>query len=133
MSRTTVATVRTMAKLVVVLVCLFAVKCSSQTDYSNCSTDISVLEKALFSSKNMVQLNRIFYPPRESTTRFIIVKYEFKDTDCEVRYIWAMGGFLLIQPPRIFRLTSLYFSTLANNLIYIMNLTLPTECWPLVH
>ena len=121
-----------MAKLVVVLVCLLAVECSSQTDNSNCSTDIKELEKALFSAENIKQLNKIFYPPRESTSRFITVEYDFEGTGCNVKYIWAIGGFLLMQPPKIFQLTSLYFSTLANDLTDL-KIVLPKECWPVVH
>ena len=36
-----------------------------------------------------------------------------------------------MQPPKIFQFTSLYFATLANDLIDLI-IQLPSECWPLV-
>lgn len=113
------------------LVCLLStVNCIN--NFTNCDKDITVLERALYSPENIKQMNRIFYPPRETTSRFITVKYEFEDTNCNVTYIWAIGGFLLMQPPKIFQLTSLYFSTPANELTDLL-IKLPNECWPLVH
>lgn len=58
--------------------------------------------------------------------------YEFEDINkCNVTYIWAVGGFLLVQPPKIFQLTSLYFSTPANNLTDLV-IKLPEDCLPLL-
>ena len=108
------------------------------SSYHDCHTKKTVLLKALFETKeNLYELDRIFIPERVSTSRYIKVKYTFLDSDdvegnCSVTYIWAIGGFLLVQPPKVFQFTSLLFSTPANNLEYL-NLTLPYECRPLVN
>lgn len=120
-----------MIPLFVVLSLCYLLPAVNCENYTNCSTDIAVLERALFRSDNIAELNRIFYPPREASTRFIFVNYEFEHVNCTVTYIWAIGGFLLMQPPKIFRLTSLYFSTPANELIDL-KLKLPQDCWDLV-
>jgi hypothetical protein len=105
---------------------------ASLTDsFTDCATDVTVLEKALYKPDNVLQLNKIFYPPREPPTRFIKVTYEFEGTGCSVNYFWAVGGFLLVQPPKIFQLTSLYFSSPANKLTNL-TIKLPAECQPLV-
>ncbi len=103
--------------------------------YEDCTTKLSVLEKALYETdSNERSLNAAFFPPRQETSRYIKVTYRFlmDDNDgffdsCNVSYIWTIGGFLLIQPPSIFKFTSLLFSTPANDLNEL-TLTLPTQC-----
>ena len=108
------------------------------SNYTNCGTKRSVLLKALFETDgNLYELDRIFLPARIPTSRYIKVNYTFLNSDnteegnCSVTYIWAIGGFLLLQPPKVFQFTSLLFSTPANNLEYL-NLKLPFECQELV-
>ena len=110
----------------------------SQARYENCSTKRDVLLKALFETgSNLYDLDQVFVPPRTETSRYIKVKYSFlndnggDDGDCTVNYIWAIGGFLLVQPPKIFQFTSLFFSTPANKLEEL-TLQLPIACKPLV-
>ena len=105
----------------------------SSAQYENCTTRLSVLERALYETdSNERSLNEAFFPPGQETSRYIKVTYKFL-TDggfydgCQVSYIWAIGGFLLIQPPSVFRFTSLFFSNNANNLTEV-NLTLPSQC-----
>lgn len=118
-------------KLFVVAVVTLFVTFAGAFNFTGCQNDVTILEQALYRPENVIQLNKIFYPPREPPTRFIKVKYEFEDIHkCNVTYIWAVGGFLLIQPPKIFQLTSLYFSTPANNLTDL-SIKLPEECLPL--
>lgn len=52
--------------------------------------------------------------------------------DCNVTYIWAVGGFLLVQPPSIFQFSSLLFSTPANSLTEV-ELNLPYACRALIN
>ena len=105
---------------------------SQESKYEECGTKKSVLLQALFETgDNMFKLGNVFFPARQSTSRYIKVNYHFNGTDCDVTYFWALGGFLLIQPPTIFQFTSLLFSTPANNLESV-NLILPRECLPLV-
>lgn len=101
--------------------------------WPECPSDLAKLEDALYNynPQNIINLNKIFYPPRESPSRFIKVTYIFENyTNCNITYIWAIGGFLLIQPPTIFQLTSLYFSSPANSLTDL-DLWLPNDCQPL--
>ena len=108
-------------------------------NFSDCATQMSTLENALYQSgDNIFQLNRIFYPPSMRTTRFITVTYTFLDQlgeeggdGCNVTYIWAVGGFLFFQPPSLFEFNSLFFNYPDNNLTNV-DLQLPHECRPLV-
>ena len=117
--------------LLIAVLCVSVYFASCEEDYANCDQDLDVLAKALYTPENKKELIRNFYPPRSSASRFIKVTYKFNGTDCNVTYIWAIGGFLLMQPPKIFQFTSLFFSTLANNLIDMV-LELPRECFELV-
>ena len=105
---------------------------TQDSKYAECGTKKSVLLQALFETgDNMFQLGSVFFPARQSTSRYIQVNYFFNGTNCNVTYYWALGAFLLVQPPTIFQFTSLLFSTPANNLTNL-NLTLPRECLSLV-
>ena len=125
---------------IAVLTCLlFVVGFSGAEDFTKCGTDRSVLLKALFTTEdNLYQMDRVFSPARKPSSRYIRVNYFFidnstgvKNENCNVSYIWALGGFLLIQPPSIFEFTSLLFSIPVNNL-EALNITLPGECNVLV-
>ena len=117
--------------LTIVVLSLCAYFASCETNYTNCDQDITVLERALYRPENIKALNNIFYPPRNTPARFVKVHYMFDDDDCNVTYIWAVGGFLLMQPPSIFQYTSLYFSTITSDLTDL-KIQLPSECRPLV-
>ncbi len=107
----------------------------SGAQYEQCGTDELVLLKALFQTgDNLYRMGRAFFEARDETSRFIRVTYTFINTtteieDCDVTFKWALGGFLLVQPPSIFKFTSLLFSTPANDLEpENLNLKLPLEC-----
>ena len=104
-------------------------------NYSDCSTSLTTLERALYeTSDNIYQMNRIFFPPSTRPSRFIRVTYSFKgdnSTNCAVSYIWAIGIILFFQPPSVFKFNSLYFNY-PNNDLTDLRLTLPNECRPLV-
>ncbi len=94
------------------------------------------LECALFTKdSNEKRLNQAFFPPRKATSRYIRVDYVFNTSEldkvdgdkCSVTYIWSIGGFLLVQPPSIFQLTSLMFNYPANDIENVV-LELPLEC-----
>ena len=105
---------------------------TQDSKYAECGTKKSVLLQALFETgDNMFQLGSVFFPARQSTSRYIQVNYFFNGTNCNVTYYWALGAFLLVQPPTIFQFTSLLFRTPANDLMSV-DLTLPRECLPLV-
>ncbi len=109
----------------------------SRAQYEECGTKRSVLLKALFETgDNLYQMGGVFFQPRAETSRYIKVTYTFINTTtgiegCNVTYIWANGGFLLVQPPTIFQFTSLFVSSPANKLKNL-NLKLPIECQVLV-
>ena len=122
--------------LAILLLLIFSVKFCIGEDYGNCSTDKSTLLRALYNFEdNLYQLDTAFASPGEGDhiSRYINVNYQFADVNgnytdnCTVKYIWAIGGFLLIHPPDIFQFTSLYFSTPANNEEKI-TLKLPYDC-----
>ena len=112
------------------LICFLGVAAQG-CDVNNC-TLLSELECALYTTdSNVLRLNQAFFPPRKATSRFIRVIYGFVDDNCTVDFFWAIGGFLLIQPPRIYELTSLFFSYPANSLENL-TITLPQVCKHLV-
>ena len=105
--------------------------------YADCPDDFLVLQKALYGMKgNKYNLTKTFYPPRKPSTGFVQVNYYFedefgeKDEDCVAKFVWASGGFLLIQPPSVFRFTSLFFDNKYDDITSV-DLTLPYECRPL--
>ena len=110
------------------------------TDYTNCHKSLIVLERALFETEgNLQNLSKIFFPPRKLPTAFVRVNYHFLDelgdemneNNCTVKYVWALGGFLLVQPPKVFRFTSLFFNNKVDDL-NDLTLTLPFECREIV-
>jgi hypothetical protein len=113
---------------------IFIMLFSAAGSFDDCATNLGTLEEALYESgNNLYELNRVFYPPSEPTTRWIRVKYTFvdNDTDCNVTYIWAVGKFLFLQPPALFTLTSLFFYY-PNNELVTLSLQLPIECIDLI-
>ena len=118
--------------------------------YTDCATSLSTLEAALYNTgDNKVNLNRYFFPPREEAVPYAKITYQFEDENgtipeyansedldegdctCGVTYVWAVGGFLLIQPPSIFTYTSLLFFHTRQKSISL-RLRLPHACRALV-
>ena len=110
---------------------------TNATDYSDCATNLFTLERALYETgNNSFELNRIFFPPSLLPTRFVRVNYNFTSKDnetdnCDVTYIWAVGGALFLQPPTLFKFTSLFFYY-PNNELTVLSLKLPFECIQLI-
>lgn len=118
--------------------CILMVAMLSLTaaEANNCSTLSGLLGHLYNTDNNLFHLNRVFYPPRTQPPSFLHVTYLFKSSEedtknCSVKYIWAEGGFLLIQPPSIFQLTSLLFSEDKGRESSI-ELILPSVCKELV-
>ena len=93
---------------------------------------LSELECTLYTTgSNELRMNQVFFPPKAATSRFINVSYRFVNSKnkslCRVDFLWAISGFLFIQPPSIFELTSLFFSYQANKLKDLV-ITLPGVC-----
>ena len=111
---------------------------ASDQDYSDCASNLGTLESALYrTDPNLYELNRVFFPPSSLQSRFIRVEYTFfndqnDNDDCNVTYIWAVGGVLFLQPPTLFKYNSLYFYFPFNNLT-TLSLRLPIECIPLIN
>lgn len=117
--------------------------CSEKShNYSGCSSSLSVLEDALYNTgTNKLKLNRYFYPPRQEPVPYAKITFKFEDENgnlsdsedgkCEVTFVWAIGGFLLIQPPSVFTFTSLFFFHTRQN-DFSLDLRLPYLCRPLV-
>lgn len=103
----------------------------------NACDTLESLAQALYSTKhNILHLTSVFYPPRQPGVNFLQVMYSFEnatgDLDgCDVTYIWAKGGFMLIQPPSVLQYTSLFFSHNVNP-NYHLDLRLPNACRHLV-
>ena len=107
-----------------------------QATNKTCDTLRSLIELLYDTPGNLKNLNQVFYPPHQSSTSFLQITYSFKnETDqldgCDVAYLWAEGGFLLIQPPSVFKFTSLLFNHDVNEK-NTLSLTLPNACRHLV-
>ena len=128
----------TFLKIIAMLLLVATVVESVDNAVNNC-TFLSELESALYNTaSNKRHLNDAFFPPKQLTSRYILVTYNFTTEDgfyngssCEVTYIWAIGGFLFIEPPSLFQFLSLLFNFPANDLTRI-TLTLPYQCRGLV-
>ena len=124
-------------KLGVILISIFVLVSARDSSLQDCDSKLSVLETALYETgNNPLQLNKIFFPPHRAKSRFIRIIYSFQNETgkldgCNVSYIWAIGGFLLMQPPTIFQFTSLFFNY-PNNDLKELHLQLPYECRPLI-
>lgn len=119
------------------LSCALVKSAESDSSFEECATRRNVLTRAFFKTGNNInELDKAFYPGGvQRPSRFIQVNYHFNNTgdgNCNVSYFWASGGFLLIQPPRIFLFNTLLFSYPANDLENV-NLILPEECSELVN
>ena len=105
-------------------------------DPNSCRT-LKSIGQALYNGEgNILNLTRVFYPPRQAGANFLQVLYDFENDEgevdgCNVTYIWAKGGFMLIQPPSILQYTSLFFSHNFNTK-YKVYLRLPSACRHLV-
>ena len=124
-----------MLPLTVLSLCTYA---ASVTHFSDCDSNLSTLEQALFETGgNLFELNRVFFPPSLLTTRFIRVNYTFIDeneleTCTNVTYIWAIGEVLFMQPPTLFKINSMFFYYPSNDLT-TLSLWLPIECIGLIN
>jgi hypothetical protein len=104
---------------------------------SNSCRTLKSLAQALYDGEgNVLNLTLAFYPPQAPGVNFLHVSYDFEDSNgdvngCTVKYIWAKGGFMLIQPPSILQYTSLLFSHNINK-NYQLYLRLPFACRHLV-
>ncbi len=113
---------------------------NTNSSYSRCPNSFNVLERALYETEgNMVKMLVIFSPARKTPPSLVRVHYAFKEengaiSNCTVQYLWVEGGFLFVQPPTIFQLSSLlfYFKGFRHEDEFNLYLTLPFECRPLI-
>ena len=112
---------------------------ASDLDSNNSCDTLKSLAHGLYNyTGNIENMTKVFFPPLQDAGKFLRVKYHFLDQNddsdnCSVSYIWAEGGFLLIQPPLIFQFTSLFFNHIANNEYNPhLDLKLPNACRHLV-
>ena len=120
-------------KIALYLVCLMCLRSVSTAD--ECNT-MKTIAQAVFSQEgNDLNMSQAFYTASQSSPSFLLVTYNFNDdiemmSNCNVTYIWAQGGFLFIQPPSVFDLTSLQFFQKTG--VEKLTLTLPYRCRHLV-
>ena len=108
---------------------------SVKSTYADCSTNFNTLERALVETdNNRFRLVAAFYPPREAVSVYVDVTYTFKpdnETDNDTlieKWIWTSGSFYLIEPPNVFRFTSLFFVYPEEGRIRKLDVTLPGAC-----
>ena len=103
------------------------------SQYNDCSTNFTTLERALFETgNNRFNLISAFHPDAEGASLFVNVRYNFSTPDdnkidiCE-NWIWTTGTFYLIQSPDVFQFTSLLF-VYPETRVHNVTLMLPAEC-----
>ena len=109
---------------------------ASASNYTDCSTNYTTLERALLhTGNNAYNIWTAFYPPQDAAALFVNVEYEFQDESGSLdarneslHYIWSSAAFYLIQPPQVFGYTSLFFGFVQSSLIQDVILILPYEC-----
>ena len=106
---------------------------AEDSQYADCSTNFSTLERALFETgNNRFELISAFYPTRDSVSPFVNVKYNISEAEvnkCQ-NWIWTTSTFYLIESPDVFQFTSLLF-VLPENKVHNLTLNLPTNCFNL--
>ena len=109
---------------------------TEDSQYADCSTNFSTLERALFETgNNRFELISTFYPTRDSVSPFVNVNYtkfnisEAEENDC-LNWIWTTSTFYLIESPDVFQFTSLLF-VLPENKVHTLTLELPNNCFNL--
>ena len=106
----------------------------SEVPVKSCGNDLETLEKALLHTRdNRVELLRAFYQPRRPPATFVVVHYKFLDKDenviCNKTWMWSSAVFYLIEPPTVFKFTSLFFATPYTT---TANIIFMNECRDLV-
>ena len=106
----------------------------SEVPGTSCVNDLETLEKALLrTKKNKIELVRAFYQPRRPPATFVTIHYIFLDEEehviCNKTWMWSSAVFYLIEPPTVFRFTSLFFATPYTA---TANITFKSECRDLV-
>ena len=88
----------------------------SEVPVLTCANNLPLLESALLHTRdNQIELLKAFYQPRRPPATFVVVHYTFLDEEdhviCNKTWMWSSAVFYLIEPPTIFKLTSLFFAT----------------------
>ena len=108
----------------------------SQSEYEDCTTNYSVLEKAVLKTgNNLFKITTTFYPPDKDNPLYVSVTYKFLNTsDSELmvlnttNYLWSSASLYLTIPPRVIRYLSLLFCYVEDDRIVDLELELPGEC-----
>ena len=106
----------------------------SEVPVKSCGNDLETLEKHLLHTKdNKIELLKAFYQPRQPPATFVVIHYTFLDEEehviCNKTWMWSSAVFYLIEPPTIFKFTSLFFATPYTT---TANITFMNECRDLV-
>ena len=109
-----------------------------QSEYEDCTTNYSVLEKAVFQTgNNLFKLTTTFYPPDKDNPLYVNVAYKFLNASDtlflntshnSVNYLWSSASLYLTIPPRVIRYLSLFFCYVEDDRIVDLELELPGEC-----
>lgn len=106
---------------------------TEDSQYTDCSSNFSTLERALFETgNNRFELISAFYPTRDSISAFVNVKYNISEAEgngCQ-NWIWTTSTFYLIESPDVFQFTSLLFVQ-PENKVHTLTLELPNNCFNL--
>ena len=113
--------------------CCVAVQCTCVDNhdpiYADCETNFTTLENALIHTRdNAYNLWTTFFPPRETQSLFVVVKYQIINSTSSIDYIWTTASFTLIHPPRVFGMISLFFGFVEMDRIQNVTIQLPESC-----
>ena len=122
------------AKLIFIAIATLATIVQGQSEYEDCATNYSVLERAVLNTgNNLFKLRTTFYPPDKNNPLYVSVKYKFLNTSNSTTlktadYRWSSASLFHTIPPHTIRYLSLLFCYIENNRIVDLELELPGEC-----
>ena len=98
------------------------------TANATCSECYQTLVKNIVhDNDNIFSLLQTFFPPNDHPPVFVMVEYQFDNSNTTFTYFWTSKSSFFIIPLDIFRFLSLFFGTPVHHHVSL-TLRLPSEC-----
>lgn len=113
----------------VLLCAALATAADFQNAYADCSTNFTVLENALFETRdNTFQLTTTYFHPDEENPLYVDVCYNFLNSSSEACYVWSASAlYFIVRPPALVYLSQFY-SAIGEHRQVDLTLHLPADC-----
>jgi hypothetical protein len=101
--------------------------CTTASNASCSECYQTLVKNVVHDNDNIFSLLQTFSPPNDHPPVFVIVEYQFEDSNTTFTYFWTLKSSFFIVPLEIFQFLSLFFGTPAYRSSSV-SLTLPSEC-----